>query len=48
MLKIKCDRCYNELDDPGALVFSPPVSYDVKKFHICNSCWFDLREWIEE
>jgi hypothetical protein len=30
-----------ELDQPGALVFSPPMteSWIVEKYHLCAKCW---------
>lgn len=49
MLKINCDRCQNELESPGALIFSPPAEMSeasVVKYHLCVSCWKALREDI--
>lgn len=46
-LKIHCNRCKKELDEPGALVFSPPYETEVEKFHICMDCWVDLYIWVE-
>ncbi len=46
-LNIKCDKCGKELDEPGALVFSPPSNNkDVMKYHICKTCWAKLADWI--
>ncbi len=43
MLQIKCDSCGNELDKPGALLFSPPFKDNTcVKFHICSKCYMDL------
>ena len=39
MLKIKCDICGKELNEPGALLFSPPNKYIVHKYHICKDCY---------
>lgn len=40
-LKIQCDGCEAELDEPGAVAFSPPIegSFRVSKFHLCRACW---------
>ena len=38
-IKPNCDKCKSELTDFGAILFSPPEGYDVKKFHICKSCY---------
>jgi len=37
-----CDRCKKELDDFGALLFSPPSGNTMKKFHICKKCYDDI------
>lgn len=35
-----CDKCGAELQQPGALMFSPPNSHsEVKKYHLCVGCW---------
>lgn len=55
MIKPVCDRCKNELDDFGALIFSPPhkdvVGREyVSKFHICKKCFYGyngLWDWFE-
>jgi hypothetical protein len=41
MLELKCNRCGDELKEPGALVFSPPTGdgWLVEKFHLCVDCW---------
>ena len=41
-IKPVCDKCGKELDDFGALLFSPPNGNDVKKFHICKECYSKL------
>lgn len=49
MLKILCNKCNKELDQPGSLAFSPPDKYhECKKFHICTSCWPLFEKWISE
>lgn len=44
----KCDSCGTNLDEPGAVAFSPPnhsiIKIDtstVRKFHICVKCFFE-------
>ena len=41
MLELKCDICHNKLQNPGALIFSPPTmeAWIVEKYHICPNCW---------
>ena len=41
-LQVHCDSCGEILTDFGALLFSPPVARDVKKYHICVRC-FDSK-----
>lgn len=38
-IKPICDKCKKELDDFGALLFSPPKNNEVKKFHLCKECY---------
>lgn len=45
-LEFKCDKCRKALKEPGGLVFSPPAGYQVMKFHICNECYFSVRNWF--
>jgi hypothetical protein len=47
-MELNCNICNRKLDEPGALVFSPP-SLDkdlmlVNKYHICVICWPLIRE----
>lgn len=46
-MKIYCDACAKELDEPGALLFSPPNGVDgapkVFKWHFCVRCFEQLR-----
>jgi len=40
MISPKCDICKEELNEYGALMFSPPDEEgNVKKFHICKNCY---------
>lgn len=44
MLKLNCDICGKELQEPGALLFSPPEGNpkcECIKLHICVKC-FDI------
>lgn len=47
-IKIICVKCGKELDEPGALLFSPPKNrldkhvFDVTKAHLCYNCWNKL------
>jgi len=41
-LVVKCDSCGQLMDQPGALLFTPPIgkdSRDVEKYHICVKCY---------
>lgn len=40
MVLIRCSKCHRRLDQPGALVFSPPNERDkCKKWHLCRQCF---------
>jgi hypothetical protein len=41
MLELKCDICDQTLQEPGALIFSPPTkeAWIVEKYHVCADCW---------
>ena len=40
MINPTCDICHKELDDFGALLFSPPNEKgQCKKWHICKGCY---------
>ena len=41
-IKPVCDMCKKELDDFGGLLFSPPKGNDVKKYHLCKSCFEEI------
>lgn len=45
-MNVRCSRCGSELRYPGALLFSPPVNDDVRKMHLCQSCFDELVGWI--
>jgi len=44
MLKVNCDVCHKEINEPGGLLFSPPdkITGSVWKYHICNSCYSQI------
>lgn len=48
-LYIDCDRCGSHIDEPSALVFGPPSKFGgaVSKYHICETCYYDLNEFLE-
>ena len=48
MLDLKCDKCGGNLNQPGALLFSPPIEngWTVDKYHLCVDCWSVLLEQV--
>lgn len=49
MINPRCDMCFKELNDYGGLVFSPPDKKGmVKKKHICQVCYDQLTDFINE
>lgn len=49
MLRVICDVCGTELDEPGAILLSPPDEVSsVIKAHVCRGCWDDLTVTIKE
>ena len=44
MIKPKCDICKEELEEYGALLFSPPEGEKVIKNHICKRCYNKIKE----
>jgi hypothetical protein len=49
VLDLKCDRCGRELNQPGALLFSPPQgeSWLVAKHHLCADCYAVIAAKLE-
>jgi hypothetical protein len=54
MISPTCDKCNRELQDFGALAFSPPETQpdgssgrEVEKYHLCASCWQEFKLWLE-
>ena len=54
MIKLKCDKCKQELNTYGGLAFSPPKekldgSCDraVEKIHLCTECWSKFFKWLD-
>ncbi len=44
-IKPICDKCKLELQDFGAILLSPPnLKSQVKKFHICKSCFNTIEK----
>lgn len=54
-----CHYCGNELDKPGALLFSPPLecvhefshntpTLVVSKRHICEDCYNQIDDWMTD
>ena len=50
MIKVDCDICGKELDQPGALMFDPPYGEleACIKHHICRRCYQWLWEIIKK
>lgn len=47
MIKVYCTTCGYELEEPGALLFSPPFEdQTASKYHICMKCWPAFRNLI--
>jgi|CXWL01.1.fsa_nt_gi hypothetical protein len=53
MLKIDCDICDHELNEPGALLFSPPLLENlikepvVAKVHLCIDCFKKTLKFLQ-
>ena len=46
MLILYCNICGRELEEPGALLFSPPDKYgQTLKYHLCKKCYQKLS-WL--
>lgn len=39
-----CDLCDKELTEMGAILLSPPVKQDVKKYHLCLDCYQEISK----
>jgi hypothetical protein len=47
-IKPVCDKCKKELNDFGAILLSPPDSFNkVEKFHICKGCYAEIIKEIK-
>jgi uncharacterized protein with PIN domain len=47
-IKPICDKCNKELEDFGALLFSPPNEEgNVKKFHVCKECYNKISDSLD-
>ncbi len=50
-LHFNCDKCGHPINQPAALLFSPPLDDDefkVKKYHICNECYKEVvKEFLK-
>jgi len=47
-IRPECNKCLQELEEPGAIILSPPDGALVQKFHLCATCYGELVEWLEE
>lgn len=47
-IKPICDKCGDELIEPGALMFGPPQSDNgmVSKWHLCRPCWRMVNDFV--
>ena len=46
-LIIYCNVCYNQIINPGALLFSPPIKGQCNKYHICIKCYKDVMNVLK-
>jgi hypothetical protein len=47
MIKPICDKCKNELNELGAILFSPPDAAGlVKKIHLCVKCYNEVHDFL--
>lgn len=47
-ISVICSMCDKELDEPGALILSPPTPQSphlVEKAHVCVNCW-NICFWV--
>lgn len=54
-ISLKCDGCGQELTEPGALLFGPPMpttdgktSSVVAKRHVCGACYPALLNFLSQ
>lgn len=47
-MKIICDRCAQELIEPGALVYSPPIDGFCRKLYLCATCYVKVWKVIKK
>jgi hypothetical protein len=47
MISVHCTKCQSELEEPGALMFSPPGPFSgaVRKYHLCVTCWDEVMDF---
>lgn len=46
-LELYCHACKGLIEDPGALLFSPPKGITVRKYHLCSKCYNIIISSIE-
>ena len=47
MIDICCHKCGRELNEPGALLFSPPIQdVMVTKYHLCRRCFEEILRML--
>ena len=47
MIKVTCHICNQELQEPGAILLTPPTKKNkVEKLHICVGCHDDMQFFI--
>lgn len=48
MIKPKCDKCKNELEEFGGILLSPPDNdRKVIKYHLCKKYYEEIENLIE-
>jgi len=46
-LDFPCKRCKGKIEEPGAIMISPPDKDDFcKKYHICSECFPEVLRFI--
>ena len=50
MIKVFCEKCDKELNELGALLFSPPIKHNdyiyVSKLHLCQTCFAKVIDYL--